>query len=241
MCFAQCGGGWTERTRTITKLAGYSGTDCPTDTLESVQCNTAPCPTPLPPTCTGANCAPAPTTAAPACVNAVPYVDVAGTNNAYQQFDTTKVKSDDFSIKVDIKGCGGASIAFMTAQADSAPVNAYEVIIGGYGGTQSSISVGTKSSSPLATVQHAPFPKPCDTYQSFWITLKAGLLSVGKGETAGASAFLSASVPKIVGDGCNCLHVGFAADDQKLRFRYSPPKKNCGGDQCAATSLLQLE
>ena len=230
-------GGERFKTRTIGTPNPGCTAKCPTLDRITEKCNQQPCyePTPTLPPCSGSNCpTKPPPTPPPKCVDAKPTFDVEPTYYKYARFDSTKLSASKFAIKFEIKGCQGAALAFMTAQADSATRNAYEVRIGSWDGGQSSIGTGTGTT--LVSVSHTPLPKPCEQFMPFWIQLKAGQLSVGSGTVMGENSFLSSLVPPIAGDGCDCLFVGFAADDVKLTYRYAPPMRNCGGDQCAAAA-----
>jgi hypothetical protein len=235
--FHAIAGGERFKTRVIGTPNPGCTAKCPTLDRITEKCNQQPCyqPQPTLPPCSGSNCpTKPPPTPPPACVDAKPTFDVEPTFYKYTRFDSTKLSASGFAIKFEIKGCQGAALAFMTAQADSASRNAYEVRIGSWDGGQSSI--GTSTGSTLVSVSHTPLPKPCEQFMPFWIQLKAGQLSVGSGTVMGDNSFLSTLVPPIAGDGCDCLFVGFSANDVKLSYRYAPPMRNCGGDQCVAAA-----
>jgi hypothetical protein len=236
-CSKTCGGGVSKAYRNITRAAQYGGYACPSDTEKEVACNTNPCPTqpPTTPPCSGSYCEPTPTpTAPPPCVNDKPTFEVEPSQGAYKRFDGTKLKSTEFSIKIEIKGCRGASIAFMTQQGESADSNAYEVVLGSYDGTQGSIHSGTGGTALATKVAYNFLSQPCDSFVPYWITLKEGVMKVGAGTSFDHNKLMSANVPKIVGDGCDCLFVGFAADDVKITYRYAAPMKSCSGDACGS-------
>jgi hypothetical protein len=237
-CSKTCGGGTMKRYRNITIPDNYNGPPCPSLTEEEFECNTQACPTPPPPppTCYSSPCTPAPPPPPPPCKKHNLEFDQQPSQGYYQRFDSVKVKATEFDVQFEVKGCSGASVGFLTDTIDMAFKNAYEVQIGAVDGTQGGIYWGTQSGTPLVTAQHEYLPQPCDQFQAFWITLRQGVMSVGSGSEFGSNKIMSATVPKIVGDGCDCLFVGFAASTEMLTYRYSPPLKSCLADMCASLS-----
>jgi hypothetical protein len=139
----------------------------------------------------------------------------------YTRFATAPIDADAFEFKFEAKTASGVHIAFMTSnQVQVAPArdaNCYEVVIGGLRNSQSMIHLGNQGAS-LITKPTYHFNSDAQ-FNAFWISLRGGLLTVGRGNVTGVQAFMMARVNPLIGRPTK-LWVGFAAFDKPITFRY---------------------
>jgi hypothetical protein len=165
-----------------------------------------------------------PTAAPPS--NAVPTVSgepftVEPNEGRYTRFATAPVDADAFEFKFEAKAASGVHIAFMTSNrvqvAPARDANCYEVVIGGLRNSQSMIHLGNQGAS-LITKPTYHFNSEAQ-FNAFWISLRGGLLTVGRGNVTGVQSFMTARVNPLIGRPTK-LWVGFAAFDKPITFRY---------------------
>ena len=139
----------------------------------------------------------------------------------YQRFADHALNAADFEFHFQAKGLDSAHVAFLTHATEQSNVrddNCLEIVIGGWGNTQSLIRVGNQG-RVLASQTTRNFMSATEM-QSFWACMRNGVLSVGRGRTVGAMEFMSARVPTL-SLRTNELHVGFASWENNVTYMYT--------------------
>lgn len=93
-------------------------------------------------------------------------------------------------IQIDIKGCHDAHFILSEHRNDS--FSSYEIVVGGWGNTQSVIRE-CKQCVSMATASHSPLS--CTEFRPFWVSWGNGTIRAGEGREVGAGTFMEWSDP----------------------------------------------
>lgn len=102
---------------------------------------------------------------------------------------STYIRQEKY-IQFDIKGCNDAHFILSEHRNDS--FSSYEIVIGGWGNTQSVIR-DCKQCISKATASHSPLS--CTEFRPFWVSWGSGTIRVGEGREMGTGTFMEWSDP----------------------------------------------
>lgn len=123
---------------------------------------------------------------------------------------STYIRQEKY-IQFDIKGCNDAHFILSEHRNDS--FSSYEIVIGGWGNTQSVIR-DCKQCISMATASHSPLY--CTEFRPFWVSWGSGTIRVGEGREMGTGTFMEWSDP--TSHPVNFL--GFSSWSSMMSWRY---------------------
>lgn len=104
--------------------------------------------------------------------------------------DRVTIPGGETYVKFEVKACNDAHVLLM--QGTSTTQSIYELVIGGWGNSQSVIR-NQQQGTHLATTRHEPLN--CYEFHPFWVSWDAGVIRVGSGLTVGEDEFISYTGP----------------------------------------------
>ncbi|XP_062607741.1 uncharacterized protein LOC134269556 [Saccostrea cucullata] len=88
-------------------------------------------------------------------------------------------------------GCNDAHLILSKNRNDT--VDSYELVLGGWGDTQSAIRT-RKQGSTMANAFHSPLS--CNAFNPFWVSWDNGIIMAGEGQVVGNGTFMKWTDPK---------------------------------------------